>query len=135
MAHQDVVGLINRFVNAVNEGDLAAALERFTPDATIVEDIPPYRWQGPQAGSQWMAAMGENAARSGIASIAMQLGEATRVEVDADNAYAVYSAVLTLSGDNGLRLQSGGCLTFTLQRAETGWLINALAWGGPAPRP
>jgi ketosteroid isomerase-like protein len=134
MAHQDVVGAINRFVNAVNQGNHEAALEHFTPDATIIEDIPPYRWQGPQAGSQWMAAMGENAARSGITGIAMQLADATRVEVDADSAYAVYSAVLTLSG-NTLQLQSGGCLTFTLQRAGAGWLINALAWGGSAPHP
>jgi ketosteroid isomerase-like protein len=134
MAHRDVAGSIDRFVNAVNEGNYKAALEHFTPDATIIEDIPPYRWQGPQAGSRWMAAMGENAARSGITSIVMQLGDATRVEVDADNAYAVYSAILILSG-NALRLQSGGCLTFTLQRAETGWLISALAWGGPAPQP
>ena len=134
MTHRDVVGAINRFVDAANAGEHAAALEHFTADATIIEDIPPYRWQGPQAGSQWMAAMGENAARSGVTGIAMQLGEATRVEVDAGSAYAVYPAVLTLSGD-GLRLQAGGCLTLTLQRADTGWLINALAWGGAAPRP
>ena len=134
MAHHDVAGSIDRFVNAVNAGEFGAALAHFTPDATIVEDIPPYRWQGPQAGSQWLAAMGENAARSGLTGIAMKLGDATRVEVDSDNAYAVYAAVLTLSGDD-LRLQSGGCLTFTLQRGETGWLINALSWGGPAPQP
>ncbi|HMJ93477.1 MAG TPA: hypothetical protein VK472_05205 [Allosphingosinicella sp.] len=134
MAHQEVVGSINRFVDAVNEGNHGEALKHFSPDATIIEDIPPYRWHGPQAGAQWMVAMGENAARSGMTSIAMQLGDATRVEVDAANAYAVYSAVLTLSG-NGLRLQSGGCLMFTLQRAETGWLINSLAWGGPALQP
>ena len=134
MAHHDVAGSIDRFVNAVNAGEYGAALAHLTPDATIVEDIPPYRWQGPQAGSQWMAAMGENAARSGLTSIAMKLGDATRIEVDGDNAYAVYAAVLTLSGDD-LRLRSNGCLTFTLQRGETGWLINALSWGGPAPQP
>ena len=134
MTHQDITGSIDRFVNAVNEGDYVGALEHFTPDATIVEDIPPYRWQGPQAGAQWMAAMGENAARSGMTGIAMQLGEATRVEIDAGNAYAVYSALLILSG-NGPPLQAVGCLIFSLRRAEAGWLINTLAWGGPVPQP
>ncbi len=59
MAHQEVVGSIKRFVDAVNQGRHRAAFKYFSPDAPIIEDIPPYGWQGPQAGSQWMAAMGE----------------------------------------------------------------------------
>ena len=47
----EIVGMISTFVEEVNLGHLQAALKHFTHDATIVEDIAPFRWQGPGAGA------------------------------------------------------------------------------------
>lgn len=85
----EVVSAIADFVGAVNRGNQDAALALLTKDVTIIEDLAPYRWQGPTAGAEWLLAMHENAQREAITGIFMQLGRATRVEVEGNHAYAI----------------------------------------------
>jgi hypothetical protein len=58
-----IPAFIAGFVDSVNRGRMAEALAAFAPDATIVEDIAPFRWHGPSAAAEWLAAMGRNAHR------------------------------------------------------------------------
>ena len=76
----EVVASIKDFVGAVNRGDQDHALALLTKDVSIVEDLAPFRWQGPTAGAEWLLAMFENAQANAITGIFMQLGHATRVE-------------------------------------------------------
>jgi ketosteroid isomerase-like protein len=128
-AETEVVATIEDFVGAVNRGDQARALALLTKDVSIIEDLPPFHWQGPTAGAEWLLAMHENAQANAISGIFMQLGRATRVEVDGDRAYAVVEGHLTY---NGVKLlHAHGTLTFALVRDVRGWLISAFAWTGP----
>lgn len=129
-----VVDSLTRFVDQVNAGDQKSALEHFTPDAAITDDIPPYRWQGPSAGSDWMAAMWANGQKTGMTEITMHLARATRVEIAGDRAYAVIPGVLTLKG-KGPAIRANGFLTIALQRTGTEWQIGSLAWGGEQAKP
>ena len=129
-----VVDSLTRFVDQVNAGDQKSALEHFTPDAAITDDIAPYRWQGQSAGSDWMAAMWANGQRTGMTEISMHLARPTRVEVEGDRAYAVIPGVLTLKG-KGRAIQANGLLTIALQRTGTDWRIGSLAWGGEQAKP
>lgn len=125
----EVVSAIADFVKVVNRGDQNDALARLTKDVSIMEDLAPYRWQGPTAGAEWMLAMYENAQRNAIIGIFMQLGRATRVEVEGTHAYAIVEGHLTY---NGVRLlHSHGTLTFALVKEERGWMISSFAWTGP----
>jgi ketosteroid isomerase-like protein len=134
MAHEEVVGTIGRFVDAVNGGDVAGALACLAADVTIVEDIAPFRWQGPAAGAEWMRAMAGNAEAAGMTEGAMRIGAPVRIEVEGEDGYAVVPGVLRLSG-GGVSLRSEGSLTFALRRGDDGWLIAAMAWAGPPPEP
>jgi ketosteroid isomerase-like protein len=125
----EVVSAITDFVKAVNRSDQNDALTRLTKDVSILEDLAPYRWQGPTAGAEWMLAMHENAQRNAISGIFMQLGRATRVEVEGRHAYAIIEGHLSY---NGARLlHSHGTLTFALVKEERGWMISSFAWTGP----
>jgi len=127
----DVVATITRFTAAVNAGDQQTAIAHFTADASITEDVPPYRWQGPEAGAQWLLAMWENGQRAGLADIAMTPGAPTRVEVSGDHAYVVIPGALTFEM-GGQPHRDDGTLTFALQKSGDAWLIGSLAWaGGP----
>jgi len=127
----EAVATITRFTAAVNAGNHQAAVAHFTPDASITEDVPPYRWQGPEAGAQWLLAMWENGQRAGLADIAMTLGAPTRVEVSGDHAYVVLPGALTFEV-GGQPRRDDGVLTFALQKSGGAWLIGSLAWaGGP----
>ena len=134
MAQEEVVRTIGRFVDAVNGGDVAGAAACLAADATIVEDLAPYRWQGPAAGADWMLAMARNAEAAGMTQIVMAIEAPLRVEVESGHGYAVVPGVLRLRSQGGT-LRSEGSLTFALRRSGEDWLIGAMAWTGPEPRP
>ena len=127
--NEKIVASITEFVDAVNRGDRDAALARLTNDVSIIEDLAPYRWQGPSAGSEWLEAMAENARRNAITSISMNLRNATRVEVQGEHAYAIVEGVLTYGG--GTPRQADGLLTFAMIKQDDNWMIRAFAWTGP----
>lgn len=129
----EIVDSIAEFVDAVNRGDRDAALARLTDDVSIIEDLAPYRWQGPSAGSEWLDAMAENARRNAITSISMNLRNATRVEVEGQYAYAIIEGVLTYGG--GFPRQADGLLTFAMIKQDSRWMVRSFAWTGPEAAP
>ena len=129
----EIVAAIADFVDAVNRGDHTGALAGLTDDVSIVEDLAPYRWQGPDAGSDWLEAMSDNAQRNGITSISMNLRNATRVEIEGEYAYAIVPGVLTYGG--GSPRQADGLLTFAMIEQEGRWMIRSFAWSGPPATP
>ena len=133
-ADKAVVASISELVAAVNRGDQPAALAHFTPDATITEDVAPYRWQGPDAGAGWMKAMFENSQKAGMTEVVMTLGAPTHVQVEGDRAYAVMPGALTLKG-KGQTLHATGVLTFALQKTANAWRIGLMSWGGEPIHP
>jgi ketosteroid isomerase-like protein len=128
----DAAAAVAALVNAVNAGDFDLASRAFTDDAMIVEDLPPYRWSGPAAVSQWLAAMGENAAKLGVTSINLDIGESGRTEVEGNRAYVIVDGLLRL-GTAGAELSATGALTVTLEKPSDAWLIETLVWSGPRP--
>jgi ketosteroid isomerase-like protein len=129
---QAVVRAITDMVDSINRGDFAAAIAAFSDAPAIVEDIAPFRWKGAGAPSAWLSAMGANAARLDVRAVIMELGQPTRVEIDADAAYALFPGRLKLAKDGG-DLIADGILTFALERAGERWLIDGLVWSGPEP--
>lgn len=133
MSDRDAVSdAIGKMVDAVNNGDFGEVIATFGAEATIIEDIAPFRWQGPDAPSSWLTAMGENAARLDARAIVMKLGRPVWIDVVGPAAYAVFPGALSLATASG-KLLSNGTLTFTLERSDERWLIETLVWSGPEP--
>ena len=131
-ASATITHFVVEFVEEVNSGKIQAALARFSDNAAIIEDIPPFKWQGPDAGSQWLSAMVANAERLGVTSVAMELGDARRIEMDGQSAYAIFAGTVQLKRTCG-SLQERGLLTFTFDGSRQGWLITGLTWTGERP--
>ncbi len=128
----DVRTVVASMVDAVNRGDLAAATAAFTAEPVIVEDIPPFRWQGRSAVADWLAAMGDTALQLGVITVIMELGRQGRTEIAADRAYALFSGHLHMSLPGG-ELAANGQLTFVLEHGTSRWLIDTLVWSGGLP--
>ena len=126
------LGAVRSLVEAVNRGDMARVPAMFGPSPVIIEDIAPFRWDGPDAPGKWLKAMGVNAAATGMASIDMELGSPIQLASDADKAYIAIPGHLLMEGD-GNRLEADGLLAFTLSLVDEEWLIDTLVWSGPAP--
>lgn len=129
-----VMTSIRAFTDSVNHGDMAAALGYFTANPSIIEDLAPYRFTGPQAGTSWINAMGANAQAHGFTGIDMKLSSATRIEVTADRAYAIVPGVLTFTMKDGGTKRAAGTLTFALQQVDRAWKIDAMTWTGVPPK-
>ncbi len=128
----DIASTVSTFVDEVNSGRIEAALARFTNDVTIIEDLAPYRWQGPDAGSKWLAAMATNAERLGVTAVVMDLGRAQRIEMEGATGYAIFAGTVLLKGPDQT-LREAGLLTFALERHSDEWLIAAMTWTGDRP--
>ena len=61
-----VAAAVRTMVDAVNSGDFAGAIAAFTEAPVIIEDLAPYLWRGADAPSNWLSAMGANAARLNV---------------------------------------------------------------------
>jgi ketosteroid isomerase-like protein len=122
---------ISIFTDAVNRGDVPAAVSLFTEAPSITEDGPPFHWTGSGAGAAWIASMGANADARGVSTINMRLSPATRVEAAGDRAYAIVPGVLTYAFNDGHSERADGLLTFALQRIGADWKIETLTWTGP----
>lgn len=133
MGAREVTDLIADFVEAVNRGDQPRATAHFTDDVTIIEDLAPFRWHGPNAGPEWILAMWENAQRNNISAVVMEISPPSRIEIECRAAYAVVPGRLTYQGDEGA-LHSDGLLTFSLAASGQQWLISGLTWSGPEAR-
>jgi ketosteroid isomerase-like protein len=131
---EKVASSIANFVDEVNGGDSAKALAHLASDVSITEDLAPFRWHGPRAGSDWLTAMQKNGERMGISDIQMKLGVPTQVLAQGDRAYEAIPGVVTLKG-KGQTLHEAGILTFALHKVRGDWQIVVLAWGGAAAAP
>jgi ketosteroid isomerase-like protein len=126
-----VMAVISRMTDAANKGDAPTVFAAFTAAPTIVEDLAPYRWQGPGTPQAWLEGMGANAQAHGITTVNMKLSPATRVDVVQDHAYAVVPGRLSYVLKDGHAEHADGVITFTLLRLDGAWKIDTLVWSGP----
>lgn len=127
-----ITAAVTKMVDAINRGDFATATAAFSDAPIIIEDIAPFCWQGPDAVSAWLSAMGTNAARLSAHAVHMKLEEPARIALDAPTAYALFPGRLSLMTTD-VDLHADGTLTITLQLSGAHWLISALVWSGLEP--
>lgn len=122
------------FIDEVNRGDAGAALARFTDDVCIVEDLSPFRLTGPDAGQRWLAAMGGNAQKLGVTSVALHASQPRRIEADDQYGYCILPGELSLDGPDA-KLHAHGELTMAARRENGAWKFCAMTWAGDEPAP
>lgn len=132
---EDVAKPIAGFITAFNKGDMPGALANFAAgDITIVDEVPPHLWTGPQAMANWAADYDKNAKATGVSDGSVKLGKVTRAVVNGDSAYAIADTLYTYK-ENGRPMAEGGQMTFVLKQSADGWKISSWTWSGPNPHP
>jgi hypothetical protein len=125
---------ITAFMTAFNKGDVAgaAATHAAVADLVIVDEVAPYVWHGPKAFHAWVADLGAEDAKRGIADQKVTIGAPTRVEVSGADAYVIVPATYTFT-EKGAAMRAASQMTFTLKKGTGGWLIHGWTWTGPKP--
>jgi hypothetical protein len=127
----ELIAPIRRFVDSFNKGDMVAAEAAHAPgDVSILDEVSPYLWRGPQAFKAWSTDLSSDARERGITEQVVELSDPTREETSGDHAYVVVPAVYTFK-ERGKAMREQAQFVFALQKGATGWLIHGWAWTGP----
>jgi ketosteroid isomerase-like protein len=125
---------IQKFMESFNKGDTAAAAATHVSggELVIIDEIPPYVWQGTKAFQTWSADLDGDAKKNGITDPHVTVSRPTRIERTGDQAYVVVPAVYTFT-QHGAAMRETSQMTFVLKKSAGagGWLISGWTWTGP----
>lgn len=126
----DVMAVIRTYVDAFNKGDTAAATAVCAERTSIIDEFPPYAWQGAGTCAKWMADYDADAKKNGITDGVVTLGKPKFVDVSGDRAYAVIPSNYTFKLKGKRVAEIGSMFTFALgyDTAAAGWRITGWSW-------
>ena len=126
---------IRQFIDAFNKGDgKTAGATHSATGVSIIDEVPPYIWQGPKAFEAWAADLAKNDAAAGITDEKVTLGAVTREVVSPQTAYVIVAATYTFK-QKGAPMREPAQMTFALTKTAEGWKIAGWSWTGPDPVP
>ena len=134
-ANAELAAPIHQFIEAFNKGDgKTAGATHLAAGVTIIDEVPPYIWQGPKAFETWAADLTKNDAAGGITEEKVTLGAVTREVVSPDTAYVIVAATYTFR-QKGVAMREPAQMTFALKKESGAWKIAGWSWTGPDPTP
>jgi ketosteroid isomerase-like protein len=130
----EVSAPITAFLAAFDKGDLKTAAAQTTGSMTIIDEVAPYSWTGPNALTGWASDLIGGDAKAGLSGESVAISAPSRIETSGDSAYVVVPAVYSFK-DHGAPMREGAQMTFALRKDAGGWKIAAWTWTGPKATP
>jgi hypothetical protein len=112
----DVMAAVNQFIDGFNKGDVKTALAACAPQASIIDEFPPYAWQGPTACSDWANDFDANSKKDKITEPVVTVGKARHVDITGERAYVVVPANYSFKQDGKPMAETGSTFTVALQK-------------------
>jgi len=124
----DVMLPVNQFIDGFNKGDVKSALATCASPVSVVDEFPPFAWQGPAACADWANDFEANAKKNEITDSVVKLGKPKHVQVAGDRAYVVVPADYHFKVKGKKMSQKGSIMAVALKKSATGWLITGWSW-------
>lgn len=125
---------IQKFIDTFNKGDMAgaAAVHVSGPELVIIDEVPPFVWQGTQAFQAWSSALDADMKKNELTDAKVTIKAPTRVETSGDQAYVIVPAVFTFK-QKGVPMREAAQIAVVLKKGSSGWLMQSWAWAGQKP--
>jgi hypothetical protein len=126
-ARNEVMTIINTVVNASGTFDIDAVANLYTPNAVIADEEPPFSWNGPTAGVQWVNTVEKTCKDYKLKGLKGKIG---RVSVYLQTDESIYVVVpVDYTGEiRGDRFEEDGAFTFVFRMVNGHWLIKSQVW-------
>jgi hypothetical protein len=98
---------------------------------SILDEFPPYRWQGGGACTAWANDYDADAKKNGITDGTVTLGIPRHIDIVGDRAYVVVPANYLFKQKGKPMKETGATFTIALQNGNAGWRITAWTWSMP----
>src|SRR5205809_8128626 len=108
-----VEATIRQFGEAFNKGDVTAAKALHIAAPTIIDDVGPHYWSGPNAFDSWLSDLGKAEAARGATGGQVAIRPPTREVVSGDRAYVIAPSSYTYK-QKGQTLRAIAQMTFVL---------------------
>ena len=115
---------IRAALTAANKDDGAAFMAKMTPQASVIDEFAPFRWD---SFSDWGAAYAAYNSQNSVAHPKTTQIKFLHVNVEGDRAYAVASVAYTYT-EGGKARKEKGIETYALEKQAGGWRIASFAW-------
>jgi len=121
--------------DSFNKGDMKTAASTLSSGGvTIIDEISPHVWEGPNAFDTYLKAYTAFEQAEGITDDVYTPGKPTRVIVGGDRGYVVLPMGYTFK-QKGVAMREAAHMVFVLQKDKSGWLITGYTWAGAMPKP
>lgn len=124
----DVMATAHQFIDGFNKGDVKSALAACASPVSIVDEFPPYAWQGANACADWATDFESNAKKNGITDSIVTLLKPKHVDVTGDRAYVVVPANYDYKLKGKKTSQKGSIMALALRKTPAGWRITGWSW-------
>jgi ketosteroid isomerase-like protein len=124
----DALATVQQFIDGFNKGDVKSALATCASPVSIVDEFPPYAWQGANACADWANDFEANATKNGITDSVVTLQKPRHVDVAGDRAYVVVPANYDYKVKGKKTSQKGSVMAVALQKTPAGWRITGWSW-------
>jgi len=124
----DVMEVITSVIYSLNSFNIETVANLYTPNAVVADDEPPYSWNGPTAGIQWVNAVEKECNRVHLTKLKGTIEAINIYQQTDDNIYLVVPVSYTGNLPDKTRYNAKGAFTFVLRMINGKWLIKSQAW-------
>lgn len=124
----DVVAVLHQLVDGFNKGgDMKEALALFADQVALVDDTPPYEWNGAGAISRWKSDWDKVSKAMEVTESTVKIGKLRDFEIKGDDAYVVVPVSVTYKA-KGKPMKDTGLWTMALHKGASGWRFTGAVY-------
>ncbi len=124
----DVMEVITKAVYSTNNFNIDAVADLYTPNAVVADDEPPYSWNGPTAGVQWVNAVEQICKDNKLTKLKGSIESIKVFQQTSGNVYMIVPVSYTGNLEGRPRFTAKGAFTFVLRLVNGKWMIKSQVW-------
>ena len=124
----EVMAIIKTVIHSTDNFNIEAVAALYTPNAVVADDEPPYSWNGPTAGIQWVNAVEQACKDNHLTKLKGTIESVNVFQQSTDNVYIVVPVSYTGILADRTRFVAKGAFTFVLRMINGSWLIKSQVW-------
>ena len=122
-----IFSIINTVVSASSSFDIDKVANFYTPNALVADEEPPFSWNGPTAGAQWINTVEKTCKDLKIKKLHGKIGRISVYMQDGESVYVIVPAVY--SGEiKDEPFEEEGAFTFGFRLVSGKWMIKSQVW-------
>ena len=124
----EVVDIVTAVIYSINTFNIEKVADLYTPNAVVADDEPPYSWNGPTAGVQWVNAVEQACKDNRLTKLKGNIEAINVFHQTAENVYVVVPVTYTGDLPRKQVFKVEGAFTFVLRMIDGKWLIKSQVW-------